>query len=170
MVATTSCRNATTRRQWQQERSFTVTKAYLWTKENTNCSHFSSSGGKTLLTSSADIKERQTEHFTQPLSETSTVTESVINTLPQRPLDPNYSRGGKSNQPDQGQHKCRARWCTAIAVNWDWGKMRDVLLIFADFHLTFTIYQHNCYWRNKRGGYPLRQKCSAEIDVFWDQK
>ena len=41
--------------------------------------------GKTLLTSTEDKKERWTEHFTQLLSETSTVSDSVINTLPQRP-------------------------------------------------------------------------------------
>ena len=41
--------------------------------------------GKTLLTSTEDKKERWTEHFTQLLGETSTVSDSVINTLPQRP-------------------------------------------------------------------------------------
>ena len=41
--------------------------------------------GKTLLTSTEDKKERWTEHFTQLLSETSTVSHSVINILPQRP-------------------------------------------------------------------------------------
>ena len=41
--------------------------------------------GKTLLTSTEDKKERWTEHFTQLLSETSTVSDTVINSLPQRP-------------------------------------------------------------------------------------
>ena len=41
--------------------------------------------GKTLLTSTEDKKERWTEHFIQLLSETSTVSDTVINSLPQRP-------------------------------------------------------------------------------------
>ena len=41
--------------------------------------------GKTLLTSTEYKKERWTEQFTQLLSETSTLIDSVINTLPQRP-------------------------------------------------------------------------------------
>ena len=41
--------------------------------------------GKMLLTSTEDKKERWTEHFTQLLSETSTVSDTVINSLPQRP-------------------------------------------------------------------------------------
>ena len=41
--------------------------------------------GKTLLTSTEDKKERWTEHFTQLLSETSNVSDTVINSLPQRP-------------------------------------------------------------------------------------
>ena len=41
--------------------------------------------GKMPLTSTEDKKERWTEHFTQFLSETSYVSDSVINSLPQRP-------------------------------------------------------------------------------------
>ena len=41
--------------------------------------------GKTLQTSTDNTKKRWTEHFTQLLGETSTVSDSVINSLPQRP-------------------------------------------------------------------------------------
>ena len=43
---------------------------------------------KTLLTSTEDKKERWTEQFTQLLSETSTVSDTVIYSLPQRPEKP----------------------------------------------------------------------------------
>ena len=85
IVATTSCRNTTARRQWQHERTFPVTilKYIYGPKKNETVPVFSLDG-KTLLTSTEDKKERWTEHFTQLLSETSTVSDSVINTLPQR--------------------------------------------------------------------------------------
>ena len=59
------------------ERTFPVTKVglHLWTKEKRNCSRVCLDD-KTLLTSTENKKELWTEHFTQLLSETTTVGEN----------------------------------------------------------------------------------------------
>ena len=71
------CRNTTARRQWQHERTFPVTKVHYGPKKSATVPVFCLDG-KTVLNSIEDKKELWTEHFTQLLSETTTVSDSVI--------------------------------------------------------------------------------------------
>ena len=71
------CRNTTAQRQWHTKGLFQSLKYIYGPKKNATVPVFCLDG-KTLLNSIDDKKELWTEHFTQLLSETTTVSDSVI--------------------------------------------------------------------------------------------